>query len=440
MTAEIAILNRQAVALATDSAVTVSDGTDRAPKIYNTINKLFTLSKHEPVGVMIYGNSDLGGLPVETAVKIFRDHLGQTAFGSLRDYAESFLEFLGTSPLLYPRDRQNRFVHSVSFHFLSRVRQDLDRQVNVHTEANNAISDEDLDNELAKLLEQHREAVERTELLTSADLEDVQAVSEAHSDVIDGVVDGFFGQVLLSNDRRALLRQLVSRAMLNVRSVVSDCGMVFAGFGTDEVFPMLVNYAVRGVVADKPHHQLCTTVDGNRNNGIFPFAQREMVSTFMEGVSPAIKETIYAYMRRISEELPGMIVDGADDELPPNQRDAIRASLTQVLQSAEKSLKQHLEAYIGNEQIKPVVDTVMSLPKSELAEMAETLVNLTSFRRRVTPDAETVGGPVDVAVISKGDGFVWIKRKHYFRPELNHQFFNNYFVSRRHSDGSQTTD
>jgi len=40
---------------------------------------------------------------------------------------------------------------------------------------------------------------------------------------------------------------------------------------------------------------------------------------------------------------------------------------------------------------------------------------------------ETVGGPIDVAVISKGDGFVWIKRKHYFRPELNHCFFRNYF-------------
>jgi hypothetical protein len=24
-----------------------------------------------------------------------------------------------------------------------------------------------------------------------------------------------------------------------------------------------------------------------------------------------------------------------------------------------------------------------------------------------------------VAVISRGDGFVWVKRKHYFPPELN---------------------
>ena len=90
-----------------------------------------------------------------------------------------------------------------------------------------------------------------------------------------------------------------------------------------------------------------------------------------------------------------------------------------------------LEAYIKSEQIAPVVDTVVSLPKNELAEMAETLVNLTSFRQRVSPDAETVGGPVDVAIISRGDGFIWIKRKHYFQAELNHQFFNNYFGSRK---------
>jgi len=38
----------------------------------------------------------------------------------------------------------------------------------------------------------------------------------------------------------------------------------------------------------------------------------------------------------------------------------------------------------------------------------------------------TVGGPIDVAVITKGDGFVWVKRKHYFRAELNPRFMSRY--------------
>jgi hypothetical protein len=67
------------------------------------------------------------------------------------------------------------------------------------------------------------------------------------------------------------------------------------------------------------------------------------------------------------------------------------------------------------------------LPKDLLAEVAESLVNLTSFKRRISmTSAETVGGPIDVAVISRGDGFVWIKRKHYFKPELNPQFMSQY--------------
>ena len=51
--------------------------------------------------------------------------------------------------------------------------------------------------------------------------------------------------------------------------------------------------------------------------------------------------------------------------------------------------------------------------------MAESLVNLTTLKRKVSLQAETVGGPVDVAVISKRDGFVWIRKKHYFKEELN---------------------
>ena len=65
------------------------------------------------------------------------------------------------------------------------------------------------------------------------------------------------------------------------------------------------------------------------------------------------------------------------------------------------------------------------MPKDELASAAARLVGLNSFQKRMSLTDETVGGPIDVAVISKGDGFIWIDRKHYFRPELNRHFFDN---------------
>ncbi len=67
----------------------------------------------------------------------------------------------------------------------------------------------------------------------------------------------------------------------------------------------------------------------------------------------------------------------------------------------------------------PVIGMVDTLPKSELGAIAEALVEITKFKRHVSRQEETVGGPIDVAILTKGDGFAWIKRKHYFKPELN---------------------
>ena len=96
-------------------------------------------------------------------------------------------------------------------------------------------------------------------------------------------------------------------------------------------------------------------------------------------------------------------------------------------------IKEIIDGYINKnnetkikEYIIPLINAVSSLSKEDLAEMAESLIYLTYLKRRITFAEESVGGPVDVAIISKGDGFIWIKRKHYFRPELNQYFFQNY--------------
>ena len=78
---------------------------------------------------------------------------------------------------------------------------------------------------------------------------------------------------------------------------------------------------------------------------------------------------------------------------------------------------------------------IETLTIDELAQVASTLVGLNSFEQRMSLDIETVGEPVDVAVISKGDGFIWIDRKHYFRKDLNDHFFKNYYHNNDDEDG-----
>jgi len=61
-----------------------------------------------------------------------------------------------------------------------------------------------------------------------------------------------------------------------------------------------------------------------------------------------------------------------------------------------------------------------------MATLAESLVSTTAMKQKVSLELETVGGPIDVAFISRNDGFIWIKRKHYFEEKLNPFFFQKY--------------
>ena len=92
MTAEIALLNKSAVALAADSAMTLS-GTG---KIYQT-NKLFELSRYHPVGIMIYNGGEFMGVPWETIIKKYRLSIGKKSKPKVRDYLKDFLKYLQNS-------------------------------------------------------------------------------------------------------------------------------------------------------------------------------------------------------------------------------------------------------------------------------------------------------------------------------------------------------
>src|SRR5271165_7203090 len=96
MTAEIAVTNRVAIALAADSASTASLGGD-VTKIYNTADKLFHLDDREPIAAMIYDGASFMGLPLEVLMKLFRAEKSGSR-ETAADYAKDFLTFLTSKP------------------------------------------------------------------------------------------------------------------------------------------------------------------------------------------------------------------------------------------------------------------------------------------------------------------------------------------------------
>ncbi len=150
----------------------------------------------------------------------------------------------------------------------------------------------------------------------------------------------------------------------------------------------------------------------------------------IQGIDPYYSKIITDSLSEYFAKYPDYIVDKIDN-IDMNKKQEFAGKLKEIgisiLADFNKKLQDYRQAY----HISPITNAVSFLPKDELAAMAESLINLISFKRKISLDAETVGGPIDVVVISKGDGFIWIKRKHYFKPELNPHFFVNYFRENR---------
>ena len=203
---------------------------------------------------------------------------------------------------------------------------------------------------------------------------------------------------------------------------------MIAGFGEIDIYPRLKEFIMEGLIEDKLRFrsQRDVQIGAKTSASIIPFAQSEVVRSFMEGMDPDLEELLDKFHDKVFANYPNILLNHI-----PNLTAAAKAKALKKTKAASKGVlkkfRAEIEKFRNERLINPIVSTVSILPKDELAAMAEALVSLTSFKRKFSLDAETVGGPIDVAVLSKGDGFVWIKRKHYFKAELNPHFLTDYF-------------
>jgi hypothetical protein len=71
-------------------------------------------------------------------------------------------------------------------------------------------------------------------------------------------------------------------------------------------------------------------------------------------------------------------------------------------------------------QSKLEVTMVMpTMPIRDAIELADFLVETTKRYFRFLPGADIVGGDTDIAVVTRYEGFKWIKRKYFYPQSLN---------------------
>ncbi|WP_304094955.1 hypothetical protein [Methanobrevibacter ruminantium] len=399
MTSELVILTPSAVALAADSAVTLDNR-----KIYNGINKLFMLSNEPPIGIMTYNNTRFLNIPFETIIKEFRLYSNNEKFESLNDFQNGLNEYLKfitpKSDFKFSFDQKlEDFI--ANFNSINDLDEDLYQRMinfatpndNITIEIYNSFTQEDLEKTREKLKE----------------ISETYKLKEDYDIFIENFIKFFIWEKFVNN----------------------FTGIVLAGFERDKLFPSSIEYKIIYLYDEKfitcayGENEVSLKKDGDVV--VNSFAQSDVISTFLHSIDFNTKSQILNFFSEINANYANKLI-----EMIQNNENIDDDSKQEVLKEIdnfnENNVSLNMEfvnfiQLIENRHVAPILRSIGALPYEELSNLCESLIKITSLKRKVQSDLETVGGDVDVAIITKGDGFIWTKRKHYFDGNLNHQFF-----------------
>lgn len=399
MTSEVLIMTPSAVAMAADSVVTVNGN-----KTYEGVNKLFMLSNNPPMGIMTYNNANFLTFPMETIIKDFRDKIFKKEFDTIHDFKKVFWEYL--NDVCHGKDAITSYSIVDKFNsFIKQLNQDLD--------------------EIPNFI---KHIMEETTNIDNGKYEKLLFENKEFERIYDSKIQEVSENIICDDD----VDLVVLFKKLFIKRFVLDgfIGIVIAGFNRENLFPSYMHFKIIVLDGVKFIFDDCEEdcVGGETAVILKPFAQINAITNFLNGIDMSTNYLIASYFNKVIDEYSNNMEELIKANRKINGKDEldILSDLESLRQNNERIVLDFV-GFIDNLKGKysePILQSIMSLPKDELANLSESLINITSLKVKVQDNLETVGGDVDVAIITKGDGFVWTKRKHYFEESLNPQFFN----------------
>ncbi|CAJ4042266.1 Uncharacterised protein [Burkholderia pseudomallei] len=409
-----------AVALAADSAVTFTSFPNGQQTFASGANKIFQLSTSAPVGVMLFNNAALQDVPWELIIKSFRSELAAGVKNSLNDYASELARFVRSSAALFPPAHKEKHFKQLAgrafFYLLNKAKAEKP----VLQQSGDAAA---MAAAVADFLATEVQLNASTPLSQLFVVQDVADAKAAHQAWLSQEIGNYLGAspqdghlaAVIEGDAFADVAIDSLYKFYGVHFHLDYTGIVVAGYGDKDYFPAYSELRYYGFLLDRlvVEEVQKQAIDHSADAVIQAFAKKSMVDTFLSGFAPEVWNTVTGLFRtHVGQMIAGL-------NLPAPTAAAARAMLPQT----EGEFARAWSEEVWRRHYAPLNSVISGLPPSEMAELAETLVMLESLKEKVTQRTQSVGGPVDVAVITKAEGLVWIKRKHYFSPELNPRYF-----------------
>ena len=139
------------------------------------------------------------------------------------------------------------------------------------------------------------------------------------------------------------------------------------------------------------------------------FGQDSSIRALVHGYAPPISAHLHDHLDEMLDRMPPA-PPISDEHAGDDPDDYVHTSAPLTRQQAHRSLSSALEQAGGSHFLWAALDTVSALPRLQLARVAEQLVQVQALGSFLARGVPTVGGDIEVAVITRRDGVQWVRR------------------------------
>jgi hypothetical protein len=410
MSAGIVLMNKEGLAVASDSAVTL--GSRKA--IFNTYQKI-TQVGNNPVVIYHYDNLIMSNVPAELIFSLFDQEMKSQAFKkpTLKHYVDEFIQFLEEHRTLF----NFALTESETIqNFLSHLLKNLYRNYDPKQKEEQTLKIIKTNGSKIKEYYQTNKPSKNQHWII-----DWEQAKSDHEDIIKEAYRTFkkdyFGADFKTNGfsefDQTVMVLLDELAQISIHDVdlysPLTTGICFAGYGDLEVYPALYHFVYYGFVQGKVLYHLVEQhkISDRQPRNITTLAQDDVIKTIIKGLDEstklAIKKQLYLKSQAFfQKEMKSSWSENQKEGLKINE-EFLNKFDSEVIQDVgfEKEVLYNEEKIMMSIQVLPIMD---------LAKFAESLINIQILKRTYELDGNrngTVGGPVRVVTITKTDGVVW---------------------------------
>lgn len=191
-----------------------------------------------------------------------------------------------------------------------------------------------------------------------------------------------------------------------------DTYLYFAGYATNDLYPSMCQVKISGVLNGKLNYkgpENMKIISTNNESDILFGGQKDIIEAILYGIQ---EKRIHGICNRFPHFLKSILYQEDDYIYYANKINdkIIYKTAKDIIRDNEKK---QFDQWLG---------TIKSYSLQEMACLAENMIKATSLHRKITFQQEGVGGLVDLALITRTEGFQWLNRKSWYEPSRNGQY------------------